>query len=137
MEVSSKATRTFAALNNSPTYANPIILYGSKIPSASERSSIPAGTLSLRRRRTLRDGTSAVSAVCNCACIIARVKPEINLKTILSNTQHFAVYVRCMPSRRLRRLDTPLVYLMLMTSLHVMRSPTSPTVSWRTVVHHM
>ena len=51
----------------------------------------------------------AIPAVCNCACIIVRVKPEINLKTIFSNTQHFAVYVRCMPSRRLWRLDTPLV----------------------------
>ena len=32
-----------------------------------------------------------------------------NLNSIFSNTQHFAVYVRCMPSRRLRRLDAPLV----------------------------
>ena len=37
------------------------------------------------------------------------MKPEIHLKTIFSNTQHFAVYVSCMPSRRLRRLDTPLI----------------------------
>ena len=52
--------------------------------------------LRFRRRRMLRDGISAILAVCNCACVIARVKPEINLKTIFSNTQH---YVRCMPSR--------------------------------------
>ena len=69
----------------------------------------PAGMLSLRRRRALRDGISVISADCNCACVIAHVKPEINLKTIFSNTQHFAVYIRCMPSRRLLRLDTPLV----------------------------
>ena len=37
------------------------------------------------------------------------MKPEINLKTIFSNTQHFAVYVRCMPSRCLRRLNMPLI----------------------------
>ena len=52
--------------------------------------------LRFRRRRMLRDVISAILAVCNCACVIARVKPEINLKTIFSNTQH---YVRCMPSR--------------------------------------
>ena len=66
----------------------------------------PAGTLSLRRRRTLQ---TAIPGVCNCTCIITRVKTEINLKTIFSNTQHFAVYVRCMPSRRLRQLDMPLI----------------------------
>ena len=68
----------------------------------------PAGMLSLRRKRALRDGISVISVVCNCTCVIAHVKLEINLKTIFSNTQHFAVYVRCMPSRRLLRLDTPL-----------------------------
>ena len=38
---------------------------------------------------------------CTCAGI-----PEINLKTIFSNTQHFAVYV---PSHRFQRLNAPLV----------------------------
>ena len=36
----SEAAQTFAALNNSSTYANPIILYGSKILSVSEKSLI-------------------------------------------------------------------------------------------------
>ena len=39
--------------------------------------------------------------------------PGINLNSMFSNTQHFAVYTctigSCMPSRRLRRLDAPLV----------------------------
>ena len=35
----------------------------------------------------------------------------VNWNSIFSNTQHFAVYERHMPSRRLRRLDAPLILL--------------------------
>ena len=39
-QVSSEAAQTFDILNNSSTYANPTIFYGSKIPSVSEKSLI-------------------------------------------------------------------------------------------------
>ncbi len=55
-----------------------------------------------------------------CVSVYYYVYPQIfrvHNYTILSNTQHYAVCVRtigsCMPSRRLRRLDAPLVTYML------------------------
>ena len=96
-------------------YANPIIFYGSKTP-VSERSSISSWHTKSLSKTNAADGHSRV-AVCNCACVTAHVKQEINMKTIFINTRHFAVYVCCMPSRRLWWLNRPLVFLMPWLSL--------------------
>ena len=68
----------------------------------------PAGTLSLRWRRTLQTRCQPFQQYAIALVSLHVLKPEINLKTVFSNTQHFATCVRCMPSRCLQWLDTPL-----------------------------
>ena len=78
-----ETARTLDVLNNSLTYANPIILYGSKTPSVSKRSSISSWHAKPSSKTNAADGMSAIPAVCNCACVIVRVKTRNKIENYI------------------------------------------------------
>ena len=69
-QVSSEAARTFTT-NNSSTYANPILLYGSKIPSVSERSSISSSHTKSSSKINAADSHSVIQRYENYAIALA------------------------------------------------------------------
>ena len=65
------------------------------VPSVSERSSISSGHAKSSSKTNAADEMSAFPGVCNCACIIARVKLEINLTHLVTRGILLSMYVAC------------------------------------------
>lgn len=84
VEILLEAARTFAALNNSSTYAKPIILNGSKIPSVLEIFDFQLAKSSSKTNASDRCQPFQEYAIALVSWHV--LKLEINLKTIFNNT---------------------------------------------------